>query len=104
MIMLKSIKHQEQMFKIYVLALVGSPIEPSSNQTETTRNFSSQKTRWTAFQECVDKILRLHFNDDKTYVKNDLKQLFGQKFYISTIRGKLPDRYKFVCQEKYAKN
>jgi transposase len=50
----------------------------------------------TKFRGCI-------LMDDETYVKNDFKQLPGQKFYISTMRGNVPDRYKFVHQEKYAK-
>lgn len=41
--------------------------------------------------------------DDETYVKRDFKQLPGQKYYVSSIRGNVPNRYKFVQQDKFAK-
>lgn len=50
----------------------------------------------TKFQGCV-------VMDDETYVKFDFKQIPGQKFYLSTIRGNVPNKFKYVLQDKYAK-
>lgn len=54
-----------------------------------------------------DKILTKHGGcivmDDETYVKCDFKQIPGQKFYISKIRGNVPKKYKYVLQDKFAK-
>ena len=41
--------------------------------------------------------------DDETYVKSDFKQVPGQKFYVSTIRGNVPNKYKHILVDKYAK-
>ena len=41
--------------------------------------------------------------DDETYVKCDFKQLPGQKFYVSKIRGNVPKKFKYVLQDKFAK-
>lgn len=41
--------------------------------------------------------------DDETYVKCDYKQIPGRQYYVSKIRGNVPDKYKYVYQEKFAK-
>jgi hypothetical protein len=41
--------------------------------------------------------------DDETYVKCDFKQVPGQKFYVSTIRGNVSNKYKHSFVHKYAK-
>lgn len=41
--------------------------------------------------------------DDETYVKCDFKQLPACNFYVSTMRGNVPNRFKFVLQDKFAK-
>lgn len=50
----------------------------------------------TKFKGCI-------LMDDETYVKLDLKQLPGQKFYVSTIRGRVADKFKYVMVDKFAK-
>lgn len=54
-----------------------------------------------------DEILTKHHGcllvDDETYVKLDLKQLPGNKFYLSTIRGAVLPKWKYVCVDKFAK-
>lgn len=41
--------------------------------------------------------------DDETYAKCDSGQMPGLKFYYSTFRGNVSDKYKFVLHDKYAK-
>lgn len=41
--------------------------------------------------------------DDETYVKADFRQIPGQKFYYSKIRGDVPKKYKAILIDKYAK-
>ena len=41
--------------------------------------------------------------DDETYVKLDLEQLPGQKFYIATGRGDVPGTFRFMFADKFAK-
>jgi transposase len=41
--------------------------------------------------------------DDETYVKTDFKQVPGQKFYVSTHRGYVADKYKHILVDKFAK-
>lgn len=50
----------------------------------------------TKFEGCI-------IMDDETYVKCDFKQIPGKKFYVSTIRGNVPNKYKYVLQDKFAK-
>lgn len=54
-----------------------------------------------------EKVLTKHKGcvliDDETYVKMDFKQLPGQKYYCSMIRGNVPKKFKYVLQDKYAK-
>jgi transposase len=54
-----------------------------------------------------DKILTKHGGclvmDDETYVKMDFRQLPGQKYYVSRIRGQVPDKFKYIYQDKFAK-
>lgn len=54
-----------------------------------------------------DEILTKHNGcllvDDETYVKLDLKQNAGSKYYVATIRGKVLDKWKYICVDKYAK-
>jgi hypothetical protein len=66
------------------------------NLTAKSRARLLYKQVMTKFRGCI-------LMDDETYVKNDFKQLPGQKFYVSTIRGNVPDINKFVLQKKYAK-
>jgi hypothetical protein len=41
--------------------------------------------------------------DDETYVKCDFRQIPGQKFYYSTMRGNVPKKYKSILVDKFAK-
>jgi hypothetical protein len=41
--------------------------------------------------------------DDETYLKRDFRQLSGLKYFVSTTRGNVPSKYKFICQDKFAK-
>lgn len=54
-----------------------------------------------------DNILTKHNGclliDDETYVKLDLKQHPGQKFYVATIRGRVLPKWKYICLDKFAK-
>lgn len=40
--------------------------------------------------------------DDETYVKMDFKQLPGQKFYVATGHGDVPNKFGFVFADKFA--
>lgn len=53
-------------------------------------------TTLTKFNGCI-------IMDDETYVKLDTNQIPGKKFYVSTNRGDVPSRYKYVRLEKYPK-
>ena len=37
--------------------------------------------------------------DDETYVKMDFKQIPGQCYYASKIRGNVSDKYKYVMTD-----
>jgi hypothetical protein len=41
--------------------------------------------------------------DDETQVKTDFRQIRGGKWYSSKLRGRVPDKFKFVLEDKYAK-
>lgn len=41
--------------------------------------------------------------DDETYVKADFRQLAGRNFYVSTIRGNVPKKFKYIFCDKFAK-
>ena len=41
--------------------------------------------------------------DDETYVKMDFKQIPGQRYYASKIRGNVSDKYKYVMTDKFSK-
>lgn len=41
--------------------------------------------------------------DDETYLKMDFNQIPGNKYYVSKIRGNVPNKFKFVLQDKFAK-
>lgn len=42
--------------------------------------------------------------DDETYiyVKSDLNQLAGQKYYVKTILGRVPGKFKYIYVDKFA--
>lgn len=58
-------------------------------------------------RKLYDQVLTKHNGclllDDETYVKLDLKQLPGSKYYVSTIRGKVAARWKYICVDKFGK-
>jgi hypothetical protein len=66
------------------------------NLTAISRGKALKKQVLTKFNGCI-------MQDDETYLKRDFRQLPGLKYYVSTIRGNVPSKYKFVCQDKYAK-
>ena len=41
--------------------------------------------------------------NDETYVKANFKQLPGRKFYVSQFRGNVPDKFKYIQVDKFAK-
>lgn len=41
--------------------------------------------------------------DDETYVKSDFKQLPGQSFYVSKVRGGVSNKYKLIRIGKFPK-
>ena len=41
--------------------------------------------------------------DDETYVKMDFKQIPGQCYYASKVRGNVRDKYKYVMTDKFPK-
>lgn len=55
------------------------------------------------YQNILTKIDGCVCMDDETYVKCDFRQLPGQNFYASKFRGRVPDKYKFVLVDKFAK-
>ena len=40
--------------------------------------------------------------DDETYVKRDYRQLPGNVYYVSSVRGKVNKKFKYVCVDKFA--
>ena len=41
--------------------------------------------------------------DDETYIKCDLKQLPGPKFYISIVCGRVSNKFKYKSLDKFCK-
>lgn len=41
--------------------------------------------------------------DDETYVKADPRQIPGNNFYYAKFRGGIPSKYKYICEDKFAK-
>ena len=41
--------------------------------------------------------------DDETYMKANFKQLPGRKFYVSQFRGNVPEKFKYIQVDKFAK-
>ena len=70
----------------------------SDKQSKVAKNRarSLYDTVLTKFNGCI-------LMDDETYVKCDYKQIPGHQYYVSTIRGNVPDKFKYVCQDKFAK-
>lgn len=72
------------------------------NRTEKQNLTAKKRAR-----KLYDEVLR-NFNgcivmDDETYIKCDFKQVNGQKFYLSTMRGNVPEKFKYVCLDKFAR-
>lgn len=66
------------------------------NKTAKTRSRLLYDDVLTKFDGCI-------LIDDETYVKCDFKQLRCQKFYVSNFRGNVLNKFKFVCEDKFAK-
>ena len=41
--------------------------------------------------------------NEETYIKMDFKQIPGQCYYASKIRGNVSDKYKYVMTDKFSK-
>lgn len=41
--------------------------------------------------------------DDETYVKSDFRQMPGNQYYLSVIRGDVPNKFKVIKMSKFAK-
>lgn len=71
------------------------------------RNYKQNLVAKTRARRLYDNVLIKHGGcfiiDDETYVKCDFRQLPGRNFYASKMRGSVPDRYKHVLVDKYAK-
>jgi hypothetical protein len=67
------------------------------------QELTAKKRSRKLYDEVLTKNRHCIIMDDETYVKLDFKQLPGQRFYLSTFRGNVPARYKYVCVEKFAK-
>lgn len=67
------------------------------------QNFEAIKRARKLYVNVLTKSEKCVLMDDETYVKRDFRQLPGKKFYVSTIRGNVSSKFKFVCQDKFAK-
>lgn len=67
------------------------------------QNLTAKKRARLLYENVLTKFQGCIMMDDETYVKMDFKQLPGQKFYASTIRGNVPKKFKYVLQDKYAR-
>lgn len=71
------------------------------------RNDKQSETAKKRSRLLYDKVLTKHNGclvmDDETYIKMDLKQLPGQKFYAAKERLGVVDKYKFVKVDKFCK-
>lgn len=74
----------------------------SPNRTDK-QNLTAKRRARLLYDNVLTKFEGCLIMDDETYVKADFKQLPGQKFYVASMRGNVPSKYKFVCQDKYAK-
>lgn len=55
------------------------------------------------YEKVLTKFKGCMIMDDETYVKVDLKQLPGRKFYVSTIRGGVAGKFKYIKMDKFSK-
>lgn len=67
------------------------------------QNSTAKKRARLLYDKVLTKFKGCIIMDDETYVKLDLKQLPGRKFYISNIRGNVAEKFKWVKLDKFAK-
>ena len=71
------------------------------------RNDKQNSTAKSRARKLYDNLLTKHnvciLMDDETYVKMDFKQIPGQCYYASKIRGNVSDKYKYVITDKFSK-
>jgi hypothetical protein len=67
------------------------------------QNLTARRTGRKLYDFILCKSKRCIGMDDETYVKYDFRQLPGNKYYVSHIRGRVNPRYKYILQEKFAK-
>ena len=71
------------------------------------RNDKQNSTAKSRARKLYDNLLTKHngciLMDDETYVKMDFKQIPGQCYYASKIRGNVSDKYKYVMTDKFSK-
>lgn len=72
------------------------------NRSDKQR-FEVKKRSRRLYSEILTKHNGCLLVDDETYVKLDLKQNAGSKYYVATIRGKVLDKWKYIFVDKYAK-
>ena len=71
------------------------------------RNDKQNSTAKSRARKLYDNLLTKYngciLMDDETYVKMDFKQIPGQCYYASKIRGNVSDKYKYVMTDKFSK-
>jgi hypothetical protein len=67
------------------------------------QNLEAKKRSRLLYKNILSKQNGCIIMDDETYVKLDFRQIPGNKFYVSTIRGIVPNKFKFILQDKFAK-
>lgn len=72
------------------------------NRTDKQNLVAKERAR-RLYDEVLTKFDGCLLMDGETYVKMDFKQLPGQKYYSSTIRGNVPNKFKYILQDKFAK-
>lgn len=63
---------------------------------------STAKSRTRKLYSILNKTNCCLILDDETYVKKDYRQLPGNIFNVSSIRGKVHKKYKYVCVDRFA--
>lgn len=74
----------------------------SPNRT-AKQNIAAKSRARKLYDRVLTKTKGCIIMDDETYVKLDLRQLPGQKWYVSNVRLNVPEKFKYVKLDKYAK-
>lgn len=72
------------------------------NRTDKQNSSAKKRTR-ILYDRVLTKFKGCIVMDDETYVKLDLRQLPGRKYYVSNVRASVPAKYKYCFMDKYAK-